>query len=134
MTEVLRAQHGADPRIEWLGRLSDEQVASRLAGADVFCAPSLRGESFGVVLLEAMAAGAAVVASALDGYRNVATDGIDSLLTPPGDADALGVALGRVLGDDTLRGDLVAAGERQALRFSMVRLAEAYLEQYQRIV
>jgi phosphatidylinositol alpha-mannosyltransferase len=134
LTESLRSRHGADPRIEWLGRLSDDEVASRLAGADVFCAPSLRGESFGVVLLEAMAAGAAVVASALDGYRNVATDGVDAVLTPPGDADALGAALARVLDDDGLRGDLVAAGERQALRFSMTRLAEAYLERYQRVI
>src|ERR671919_756336 len=58
-TESLQAHHGGDPRIEWLGRLTDEQVASRMRGADVFCAPSLHGESFGVVLLEAMAAGAA---------------------------------------------------------------------------
>ena len=58
--------------------------SARLRGADVFCAPSLRGESFGVVLLEAMAAGHAVVASDLDGYRNVATDGVDALLAPAG--------------------------------------------------
>ena len=78
-TEALRARHGGDPRIEWLGRLSDEDVAARMRGADVFCAPSLHGESFGVVLLEAMAAGAVVVASALDGYANVATADVDAL-------------------------------------------------------
>jgi phosphatidylinositol alpha-mannosyltransferase len=129
-TDALRARHGADPRIEWLGRLTDDQVAARLAGAHVFCAPSRHGESFGVVLLEAMAAGAAVVASALDGYRNVATDGVDALLVPPDGADVLGAALARVLGDDGLRADLVAAGERRAQEFSMVRLAEAYVERY----
>ena len=59
------------------------------AGASVFCAPSLHGESFGVVLIEAMAAGTPVVASGLDGYRNVATDGVDALLVEPGDVDAL---------------------------------------------
>jgi phosphatidylinositol alpha-mannosyltransferase len=134
LTEQLQAQHGADPRIEWLGRLTDGEVASRLAGADVFCAPSLRGESFGVVLLEAMAAGAAVVASALDGYRNVATDGVDAVLVKPGDADALGTTLAGLLDDDARRGDLIAAGERQALRFSMTRLAELYVERYQRLV
>jgi phosphatidyl-myo-inositol alpha-mannosyltransferase len=64
----------------------------------VFCAPSLRGESFGVVLLEAMAAETPVVASALEGYRNVATDGVDSLFVPPGDHDGAGGALQRVLG------------------------------------
>ena len=133
LTETLQSQHSADPRIEWLGRLTDDEVASRLAGADVFCAPSLRGESFGVVLLEAMAAGAAVVASALDGYRNVATDGTDAILTPPGDADALAAALQRVLGDDAERRRLVEAGERQAQRFSMTALAEAYVERYRRV-
>ena len=59
----------------------------------VFCAPSLHGESFGVVLIEAMAAGTPVVASALDGYRNVATDDVDALLVEPGDVDALAAAL-----------------------------------------
>ena len=62
----------AIPRIEWLGRISDEEKFARLRGATVFCAPSLRGESFGVVLLEAMAAGTPIVASNLHGYANVA--------------------------------------------------------------
>ena len=66
--------------IVWLGRISEAEKFGRLRACDVFCAPSLGGESFGVVLIEAMAAGATVVASALDGYRNVATDGVDSLL------------------------------------------------------
>ena len=101
-TERLREQTKADTRIEWLGRLSDEEKIARLKGADVFCAPSLHGESFGVVLIEAMAAGTCVVASALDGYRNVATDGVDSLLVPPGDADALAAAIGRVLREPRL--------------------------------
>ena len=83
-TEALGAAYGGDPRIEWLGRLTEAEVASRMRGADVFCAPSLHGESFGVVLLEAMAAGAVVVASELDGYCNVATNGVDALMTPPG--------------------------------------------------
>ncbi len=69
---------------------------ARLRGADVFCAPSLHGESFGVVLIEAMAANTAIVASALDGYRNVATDDVDALLVEPGDVDALADALQRV--------------------------------------
>ena len=64
--------------IVWLGRISEAEKFSRLRSCDVFCAPSLGGESFGVVLIEAMAAGATVVASALDGYRNVATDGVDA--------------------------------------------------------
>src|SRR5205085_4484343 len=88
-TECLREAHGDDPRVEWLGRLDDEQVARRLRGADVFCAPSLHGESFGVVLLEAMAAQTPIVASDLPGYRNVARAGHDALLVEPGDARVL---------------------------------------------
>jgi phosphatidyl-myo-inositol alpha-mannosyltransferase len=133
-TEALRSAYGGDPRIEWLGRLSEADVASRMRGADVFCAPSLRGESFGVVLLEAMAAGAVVVASELDGYCNVATNGVDALLTPAGDSDALGRALARALTDSRLRADLTGAAELRAQSFSMVRLAELYVERYQRLV
>jgi phosphatidyl-myo-inositol alpha-mannosyltransferase len=132
-TESLRARHGGDPRIEWLGRLSDEQVAARMRGADVFCAPSLHGESFGVVLLEAMAAGTVVVASALEGYANVASNGIDALLTPPGDAEALGRALDRALTDGLLRARLLAAAELRAGEFAMTRLGEAYAERYERL-
>ena len=67
-SERLRAEYSGDHRIEWLGRLTDDDKLDRLRGADVFCAPSLHGESFGVVLIEAMAAGTAIVASSLDGY------------------------------------------------------------------
>ena len=68
-TAALRARWAGDPRVEWLGRLSDEEKVARLRGADVFCAPSLRGESFGVVLIEAMAAETPIVASELPGLR-----------------------------------------------------------------
>ena len=96
-TARLRAEFADDARIEWLGRLTDADKMARLRGADVFCAPSLHGESFGVVLIEAMAAETAIVASGLDGYRNVATDDIDAVLVEPGDVDALADALRRVL-------------------------------------
>lgn len=74
-TESLRSLHGADPRIEWLGRITDDEKVARLRGADVFCAPSLRGESFGVVLLEAMAAQTPIVASDITAYATVAAHG-----------------------------------------------------------
>jgi phosphatidylinositol alpha-mannosyltransferase len=99
----------------------------------VFCAPSLHGESFGVVLIEAMAAGTCVVASALDGYRNVATDGVDSLLVPPGDADALAAAIGRALREPQLAARLVAAGNRRADDFSMLALAQHYAAMYREV-
>jgi len=132
-TSRLQQLHAGDGRIEWLGRIGDDEKIARLRAADVFCAPSLHGESFGVVLLEAMAAGTAVVASSLDGYRNVATDGVDARLVTPGDTAVLGGALAEVLGDAALRHRLVAAGERRAQQFSMGALAEAYLDRYERL-
>ncbi|HSB87920.1 MAG TPA: glycosyltransferase family 4 protein [Ilumatobacteraceae bacterium] len=126
----LQASYSDDPRIEWLGRLTDADKISRMRGADVFCAPSLHGESFGVVLIEAMAGNAAIVASALDGYRNVATDGVDAVLVEPGDVPALAAALQRVLFDDELSEKLRDAGARRAEDFSMTTLAHHYAEHY----
>jgi phosphatidylinositol alpha-mannosyltransferase len=129
-TESLQERWGNDERVEWLGRLDDDQVARRLRGADVFCAPSLHGESFGVVLLEAMAAQTPIVASDLPGYRNVARRDQDALLVPPGDAKALADALVNVLEHPTLAESLVASGEARAAEFSMDLLAERYLDLY----
>jgi phosphatidylinositol alpha-mannosyltransferase len=129
-TARLRDLTARDPRIEWLGRVDDEELAVRMASADVFCAPSLHGESFGVVLLESMAASTPVVASDLPGYRNVARPDLEALLVPPGDAPALATALRRVLDDSTVAERLVAAGELRAESFSMERLAERYAEAY----
>jgi phosphatidyl-myo-inositol alpha-mannosyltransferase len=133
-TAQLRARSAGDPRIEWLGRLSDAEKARRLRGADVFCAPSLRGESFGVVLLEAMASDTPVVASDLPGYANVARSGRDALLVAPGDASALARALQQVLADRSLAEELVLSGQARAASFSMERLAETYVELYASVI
>jgi phosphatidylinositol alpha-mannosyltransferase len=130
-TAALQDRSASDQRVRWLGRVSDAEKASLLRAADVFCAPSLGGESFGVVLLEAMAAGTAVVASDLVGYATVARDGLDADLVPPGDAVALAKALGHVLADQEHAAELVTSGRERAASFSMERLAEIYLEQYE---
>jgi phosphatidylinositol alpha-mannosyltransferase len=133
-TERLQREHAGDPRVEWLGRLSDAEKIDRLQRASLFCAPSLHGESFGVVLIEAMAAGTPVVASALDGYRNVATSGVDAELVEPGDVAALTAALNRVLFEPEVAELLRRAGEQRATEFSMRTLAQRYLEIYEEIV
>ena len=132
-TAALQARSAGDPRIEWLGTITDSEKIARLKGADVFCAPSLRGESFGIVLLEAMAAGTAVVASDLPGYRNVARSSRDALLVPPGDSSKLAAAVDRVLSDASEASRLVAAGHERAEAFSMSGLADHYLERYARV-
>jgi phosphatidylinositol alpha-mannosyltransferase len=133
-TAALKARWAGDPRVEWLGRLSEEEKVARLKGADVFCAPSLRGESFGVVLIEAMAAETPVVATELPGYANVARKGRDAELVRPGDPKALAAALNRVLGDADLRAGLVASGVERADAFSMQRLTASYVELYRGLV
>jgi glycosyltransferase involved in cell wall biosynthesis len=84
------------------------------------------------VLLEAMAAGAPVVASDLTGYRHVARDGIEALLVPPDDPDALRAALRRVLDEPEPRRAMIQAGRARADHFSLDRLAERFLDCYER--
>jgi len=130
-TDRLKRAAGDDERVEWLGRIDEDEKIRRLRGASVLCAPSLRGESFGMILLEAMAAETPIVASDLPGYRKVIGD-IEpaALLVPPGDAGALGAALAKVLDDPGLAACLAAAGDARAATFSMDRLAERYVELY----
>lgn len=129
-TADLGALTAGDDRFVWLGRISDEEKFARLRTADVFCAPSLRGESFGVVLIEAMAAGTTVVASSLDGYRNVATHGVDSLLVEPADVAGLAGALRTAVEDHALAENLRRRGGERAERFAMAALADRYVEIY----
>lgn len=132
-SEELRVRY-PDSRISWLGRISDREKVRRWRAASVYCAPSLGGESFGVVLLESMAAGTPVVASDIAGYRNVATDGIDSALVPPDDPVLLAKALHRVLSEPSVAEQYVISGSHTATRFSMDSLASAYVERYARLV
>lgn len=104
----------------WLGRLDDDDVPCAFKGADLYCAPNLGGESFGIVLLESMAAGTPVVASSLEAFESV-TGGAARLVTP-GDAAALGTALRKVLTNPEERERLAAAGVRRAQIFDWRRL------------
>ena len=132
-TDELKARY-LDPRIEWLGRISDEELARRWRSASAYCAPSLGGESFGVVLLESMAAETPVVASSIAGYRNVVTDEVNGILVPPGEPLTLAKALNRVLSDTLLSAHLVDNGSVKAASMSMDELARRYGDLYRRIV
>jgi phosphatidylinositol alpha-mannosyltransferase len=112
-------------------QVSDADLRRELARADVLVAPSLRGESFGLVLAEAMAAGVPVVASDIAGYRDVLTAG--GVLVPPGDAAALARTLERLLGDADERERLSVAGRREAARYAWPRVAEQVLGVYRRV-
>ncbi|MDQ6839211.1 MAG: glycosyltransferase family 4 protein [Actinomycetota bacterium] len=131
-TARLRAKTDGDRRIEWLGSVDEVEKVRRLRAATVFCAPSTSGESFGVVLLEAMAACCTVVASDLAGYRNVARQSIEAVLVPPGDAVALTAALRRALAGGPEVEAMVAAARVRAQHFSLDALATRYLDLYRR--
>jgi phosphatidyl-myo-inositol alpha-mannosyltransferase len=133
-TNELKRLHAKDARIAWLGRITDADRNARLRGATMFCAPSLGGESFGVVLLEAMAAGTVVVASDLPGYRNAATPDVNALMVPPDDPAALAATIKRVLRDDALAVRLESAGRQRADELSMDVLADRYLELFDQLL
>ena len=99
-------------RIRLLGRVSDAEKARMLRSVDVYCAPNTGGESFGIILTEAMSAGTPVVASNLDAFRRVLADGRAGVLFPVADPVALGVALGNLLDDPAHQAQLSDPGGR----------------------
>ncbi len=116
--------------VEFLGRVSDDQKAQLFRTADVFASPATGGESFGIVLLEAMAAGAAIVCSDIHGYKGVVRRGREGLLVPPRAPRDLAVAIDRLLRDPALRDQMSAAGRARAEEFSWPRVTERVEEYY----
>ena len=112
--------HRLNVDTQWLGRLDDDDVPRAFKAADVYCAPNLGGESFGIVLLESMASGTPVMASSLEAFESVT--GGAAQLVPPGDAAALGAALRKVLTNSEERTRLSTAGLRRAQAFDWRRL------------
>ena len=98
--------------LRFLGQVDDAGKASAMRSADVYCAPNIGGESFGIVLVEAMAAGTAVVASDLHAFRRVLRDGAVGWLVPVGDGAALADGLIDLLRDDAVRRRYIDEGRR----------------------
>lgn len=118
------------PRIEVLGSVADEGKAAVLASVDVLCVPALGGESFGIVLSEAMAAGTPVIASDLDAFRRVLDDGKAGVLVAAGSPNALSTALDDLLDDPARRAALAAAGRRRAAMWDWPVVARRVLQVY----
>jgi len=110
--------------LRFLGQVDDATKASALRSADVYCAPNTGGESFGIVLVEAMAAGTPVVASNLDAFRRVLEDGAAGLLVPIEDPGALAEAVVTVLTDDALRAGNVAAASEAVRQYDWQVVAD----------
>lgn len=134
--DALAALVGEDlrPHVTLLGEVSEADKAALLRSVDVYCAPNLLGESFGVILIEAMAAGAPVVASDLDAFARVLEDGAAGVLVRRGDAAALAQALGDLLADPEHRAELAARGSAAAARYDWQVLARRILAVYETVV
>jgi glycosyltransferase involved in cell wall biosynthesis len=109
--------------VTMLGVVPHGALPTYHAACDVYLGPALGGESFGMVLVEAMAAGLPVVASSIGGYRDVVREGVDGLLVPPKDPVALGRAVARILDDGALAERLRAAGRARARTFDWTNVA-----------
>ncbi len=114
-----------------LGKVDDDTKFRELEAGDVLCAPSLGGESFGMVLTEAFAAGTPVVASDIAGYRDVVRDGVDGVLVPRGDAQALAEALRDLYDEPVRRAAMARAAALGAERFAWPRVAAQVIEAYE---
>ena len=134
--DVLR--YLADPEaLRWIdvcGRVSGERLWRSLHEADVLCAPSLAGESFGMVLTEAFAAGTPAIASAIAGYSDVVSDGVDGVLVPPGDPQRLAEELQRAHHEPERLAAMGKAARESARRYAWPRVADRVSAVYERAI
>jgi phosphatidylinositol alpha-mannosyltransferase len=120
--------------VEFLGRISDEEKAQLFRTADVYVSPATGGESFGIVLLEAMAAGTPIVASDIHGYKGVVRRGREGLLVPPREPKEIAAAVARLLRDDELRAEMGRAGLVRAQEFSWERVTRKVDDYYSVVI
>jgi len=119
--------------VEFLGRVTDEEKARYLASADIFCAPSTGQESFGIVLLEAMAAGVPIVASDIHGYKQVVQRNVQGLLVEPRNSKQLAAALYALSRDEELRSEMGEAGRSRAQEYSWRQVTEQVVDYYHEV-
>jgi len=131
---VTSAPQHVRERIELTGRVSPDALPELLAAADLAILPSRGGESFGLVLLEAMASGTVLVATDIPGYRAVARQGREAILVPPDDVASLAAAVGRLLDDAPARERLRDAGLARAAAFDWSVVAARMQDVYRRAV
>lgn len=119
--------------VEFLGRVSDEDKARYFASADIFCAPNTGQESFGIVLLEAMAAGVPIVASDIHGFKNVVQRNVQGLLVEPRNPRALAAALYTLARDPDLRHEMGEAGRAKAPEYSWPSVTRRLVDYYHEV-
>jgi phosphatidylinositol alpha-mannosyltransferase len=132
--DALREQAGElVSHLRFLGQVDDTTKAAAMRSADVYCAPNLGGESFGIVLVEAMAAGTAVVSSDLHAFRRVLDDGRLGRLVPVDDADALAEGLIEMLDDDAARARYITAATESVRRYDWSVVAGEIMRVYETV-
>ena len=119
--------------VEFVGGVSQDDLVRYYKTADIFCSPATGRESFGIVLLEAMASGTPIVASRLKGFQTVLEEGMQGLMAPPKDDVALADALRQMIQDPTMRSVMGAFGERRAYEFRWERVAGLVLDYYESV-
>ena len=118
--------------VVFAGRVSNDMLPRYYQASDIFCSPATGSESFGIVLLEAMAAGIPIVASDIRGYQDVVTHGVEGLLARPRDGIALADALRILIEDRALRDRMGAAGRLESQKYRWSAVASRVLEFYER--
>lgn len=127
------AKHGWD-EVLFTGYVPDEELARYFHSCHIFCAPSTGQESFGIVLLEAMAAGRPIVASRIPGYEEVVADEVEGILVEPKREADLATALVRLLADGAARRRMGRAGRRKAARYRWDKVAAQVLDYYDEVL
>jgi phosphatidylinositol alpha-mannosyltransferase len=130
--EVVRSAFLRD--VIFTGYVSDEEKIRYFKTADIFCSPATGKESFGIVLLEAMAAGKPIIASNIEGYASVMAHGVEGLLSTPCDVESLSMSLSYLMGNKRLRERMGAMGRRKAEEYSWERISRRVMEYYESLL
>ena len=129
-----QVRHAGFKDIVFVGYVSYDELPRYYKTADIFCAPATGRESFGIVLLEAMAIGKPIVASNIEGYASVITDSVDGLLVPPKDEKMLARALISLMRDESLRRQMEVSGRLKAKEYNWEHIASKVLSYYARVL